>query len=827
MTTYYGIEPGEKYKPWLWPLPKDTKYIGKEGIYRKDGFMKASGTVKYCRDLTMPGMLYAKTMEAPHAHCKIIAMDTSRAEAVPGVRKIIRYDEDPIWYGIFDSFRAPLTPMALPTEAWFSGQLCGATIIADTELACEEAMRILEKDTEWERLPFYLDWDEAIKPGSTPIYPDRELINHYNPGRSVEFPDFTLSWTGFENKNNMYGEEIQEYGDADSAMTEATNTLEFSFKESLPDTLAGIEAQVQIAKYIDASNTIVETWENGQGSNSIHQTDGISHCHYSGGRFGHAFNVLQGDLLAKRAALETNQRPVCHLHDRSHFYWMGEEFGTYKMKVGYEDNGKITAIKIQNINCCGILDPENKICKSTGCENIHVTKTYPYQNIGPYSCYRHGGAQAAFLNEICHRIAEDLNMDPAEVAMINDGADGHSMEWINENVKKKYGFDATRDSLNEVIDIGKKAIDWNNKWHEPGTKLLPNGKYHGIGFMYCNSWHHRADDNSSFLKYRRERDMWGPIGLGVYKSGKVFVEGAHNEVGVNRGTTYQAIIADEIGLNFDDVVVKFIDEPEGSRSSFRFRGHGGSRGLISNAVMAIRLAQKAKKMILEKACKPRMNPGGYFDLYGYQWLEPAFPNKTPEELDIKDSMVFEIANPNNKQPISAITTYLSREMFVTDVPPDLDEELHTYPMGRQCYFMEVEVDPDTGHVDVIKDVCVYDAGKIISPETCHSQMIGGTYMGYGRSRVEEVFFDPNDGVRLNDDLINYPINLIGDIKGDIDVHLIETGLNWAPYGMGGIGESPTAVQTHITRYAVHNAIGKWLDEGKTTPEYVLKALGKV
>jgi hypothetical protein len=79
-------------------------------------------------------------------------------------------------------------------------------------------------------------------------------------------------------------------------------------------------------------------------------------------------------------------------------------------------------------------------------------------------------------------------MDPTEIALINDGSHGHDMAWVNENVKMPEGFDPNKNSLQLCLDAGKTAIDWDNKYHAPGTKKLANGKYHGIGFQWTESW---------------------------------------------------------------------------------------------------------------------------------------------------------------------------------------------------------------------------------------------------------------------------------------------------------------------------------------------------
>ena len=120
---------------------------------------------------------------------------------------------------------------------------------------------------------------------------------------------------------------------------------------------------------------------------------------------------------------------------------------------------------------------------------------------------------------------------------------------------------------------------------------------------------------------------------------------------------------------------------------------------------------------------------------------------------------------------------------------------------------------------------MYDAGKVINPEACNGQQYGGSYMGVGRSNIEAVYYDPVYGVKMNDNLIGYPIPLMKDC-GPIDCHLIETGLGYTCYGMFGIGENAGASVSTLTGPAIYNAIGTRVDDYPTTPDKVLKALGK-
>lgn len=750
----------------------------------------------------MAGVLCAKSMEAPYAHARITSMDTTRAAAVPGVRKIIKWDDPPIGVASFDGQRYPGPMPTLPSENWWAGQVCGAIVIADNELACDDALKLLLQDTKWQRLPFHLDWDKALESNAEVLYPDML-------------------------KDNVFDEEIEEYGDVDSALKSSPNTLDVVIKQT-PDTAAVVQGACDIVRYLHDDE--IEYWGN-------HETHFLfpaytpvflpwikrvtGHGFVNAGVFGHVWGGLASHLMAVRAAKETNGRPVRHTFD-SAFYWLGDEFGTTKVAIGYKDNGEVIAVKCNHINAGALADQLTQIRQSCKCENIYSKKTFPCQNLGAYHCYRHGANMVLTLVEVFNRVADALGMDPTEVALINDGSLGHDMAWITENIKKRQGFDASRDSLKECLAVGKQAIGWSSNWHKPGTKKLDNGCYHGIGFVWSNTWYHRPNDSTE-PDDLKNRLPWGPLGLAVEASGQVLVLGHNVEMGVNRDTTYAAILADEIGMKLDDVAFKFTNEPTEQRTPFEFHSHGDSRGMTTNSTMLGRLGRKAKEMILSFAVQPRLVAGGWGVTPGN--YPPLFPDKRPEELDIKDSMVFEIANPTNKFPVADIAAVFNTKMFIWDMAPDIDSSVETFSMGRQCHFMEVEVDPDTGKVKVNKLVMVNDAGKLISPETYAGQQYGGAYMGFGRSTFEEVIFDPSDGVRLNDDLINYPVPVMNDIEGPIECHQIETGLGYAAYGMFGVGENIGACVANLSRYAVHNAIGKWVDLC-TSPKKILEALGK-
>jgi xanthine dehydrogenase molybdenum-binding subunit len=781
----YGLTAEEPYEPWKWPVPANAKYIGKTGVRRLDGWVKASGKATYARDISRPGMLYAKNYLSPYPHAKIKSMDTSKAEALPGVRAVFRYDDPSIQWPYHGSgspsYIARFGPTTLcqgPEARWYPEPVA-AIVVADSELLCDEGLRLIEID--WDVLPFVIfpeDWAKSLEPGASLTFPE------LNP------------------ENNMSREIIDQYGDIEKGLSEAPNLLDVELNVE-EDVWAGVEGSCAVAEMI--GDDCVELWHHVAGAIPspiapwLKLNKMILHTPYGGGTFGsqgcsYMFAEGTSTMLTKLTG-----KPIKYLWDGSHFNGSGEHLGTYKMTIGYKDDGTVTAVKYHTILSGDYADQMNKIHKGSKIENLYIKMQYPYQNRGTQVCYKHGDNACTMHNEVFAQVASALNMDPTEVALINDGCAGISMADMAA-IKAEQGFDPSRDSLKECLEIGKKAIDWDNKWHAPGTKILPNGNYHGIGFQWMIAW------ESGYLHR-------GGVGLRINTDGTVSLLAGSADTGPNRETTYAEVVADELGVKFESVYFRTIDKEVG----FWLAMPGGSSGLIGNLQSLVRAAKKAKQLVLEYAAKER--PGAF----GGPPQPALFPGKTPEELDTKDGDIFEKANPDNKIPIATLAGTFSTQLFAWDYAPSVTA--NKYVMVRQCWFMEVEVDPDTGKCDVKKVVSVYDGGKVISPEGFEDQQYGGTYMGVGRSNTEQVIWDPIEGVKLNDNLIGYDIALMNDITEGVDCYAVETGLSYGPYGTCGCSEAPAANVSGLTRYAVHNAIGKWVDL-KTTPDKILKALGK-
>jgi CO/xanthine dehydrogenase Mo-binding subunit len=409
---------------------------------------------------------------------------------------------------------------------------------------------------------------------------------------------------------------------------------------------------------------------------------------------------------------------------------------------------------------------------------------------------------AMCLSLVFDHVAAELGLDPTEVALKNDGCNGHDISYLSE-YKRKHGF-PDRDSLRECIEAGKKAIGWAEKWHKPGARRLPNGRYHGIAF----TWNHDWDDVRGY----------GSAAIMIENDGTVSIISQHSDIGVNPWTPLCQIVADELGLRTGDVNVKAFDLDQG----FAMMSPDGSCNLASNGNLIKIASRKLKKMLLELAAK-------------------KFGDINAGELDIKDGIIYVKSDPQKKKTLKEVVARAvpMSHACIFEVEPPLiawawnqqglwgqDRKTGRPRLCRQAHFIEVEVDPETGEILVTKVVNVNDVGKAISPETVEGQMYGGDYMGIGRGLTEEMVWDPQTGVLLNRNLLNYEFASMLDY-GPIETIIKETGMGHGPYGSCGIGESTPTVMPAIIGNAVYNAIGKWIDDYPITPDKVLKALGRI
>jgi CO/xanthine dehydrogenase Mo-binding subunit len=795
-------------KPWLW-RPPEGGYIGRRGLRPKEAAEKVTGRAVYTNDIYLPGMLYAKAYRSPYTHARIKNMDSGKAEALPGVWTVIRYDDpnidlsDPYKSSMRGSMWLYWRDSILPDTADYYGARVGALVVAESQEVCDHALKLIGEGIEWEHLPFILDPEETAKPDAYLLHPELNA------------------------KNNVWKDiVILNQGNIEKGFAASDHIIEFCENKKEDDVWATPEPGCMVANWTGEE---LEFWYHGKilGMDVPNMTAPVFkndanykvpklklHVPNNGATFGGNAMGFTAHLV-RYAVIATRKtsRPVKVIDDYA-MSWEGVSFetGTAHYKIGFINDGTIVAIKIDLYQKTG-LPITSKFIDTIKTPNVYVHEIHSYWSRAHESCWKDGAANCTLANLIINKVAAYLSMDPTKVQLLNDGVKGHDMEWLDEHVKKPNGFPA-RDSLKEVIEAGKKAFSWDKKWHQPGTRKLPNGKMHGVGFYAVGSW---------------ETGRYGKNFPGIYigKDGIATILFRRCDEGQSAATSYCQIVADEVGLRYDDVKIEFKEF-----TGFESMGPGGSFGTNINSYTLVTNSRDMKKLLLEYALKPLPAMGG-FPGFMPPPIPSPFAGKTIEDLDIKESVIFEKANPANTMPVKKLASLLNNNptiietgpFFVASMP-ELPKVKEGFNMVRQACFIEVEVDTETGQVDVIKLVHSYDLGQSINPDVNEQQLIGGAYAGLGVSGAEAIYYDPQTGKKLNDNLIGYPVLTILDV-GDIECPIVETHLGWSTYGLTGCSEAgKAAVAAALLVPAVYNAIGKWIEETPVTPDRVLKALGK-
>jgi xanthine dehydrogenase molybdenum-binding subunit len=317
--------------------------------------------------------------------------------------------------------------------------------------------------------------------------------------------------------------------------------------------------------------------------------------------------------------------------------------------------------------------------------------------------------------------------------------------------------------------------------------------------------------------------------------GTANIIGMRCDNGVNAETAYCQVAADELGLRIEDIFYRpHVD------SGFFSMTPDSSTNMSVNGFAIRNAARLLKRKILESATarSGRTQRGSF---------PAAFEGYTPEDLDIKESVIFVKDDPRKRMSLAELVQPMGGEGPMCHSPEmgrgaqrsnfSVPLFAHSYQVQqgayssyrlrfcRQAHFMEVEVDPGTGQIFISKVVNVNDVGKVVSWEGCEAQQYGGTCMAVGRGLFEEIVHDPVTGVMLNGNLIDYKICGMNDV-GVIDTQLVETGMGFGPYGIVGIGEDVATVVPALVGPAVYNALGVRIDDFPITPSVVLRALGK-
>lgn len=755
-------------------MNKSYSFVGKN-VRKIDAVEKVTGTARYTTDVKLPKMLYGKVLRSPYPHAEIVSIDTSKAEALPGVKAVATYKNTSQTKFNTSATSTFTIPPLVPVEdqvifdsvVRYVGDEVAA-VAAVSEAVAEEALRLIE--VEYKELPSVFDALEAMKE-------DAPVIHHS------------------EVSKNVPGEKIHiEMGSIDKGFEEADHVFEHTFK--LPvQKQAQLETHSAVAEIgADGKITVWSTTQTPHPTRRILATIfGVPYTKvrvlnppYVGGGFGVRIGLsAKAEPIAVALAMLA-KRPVKVVYSREEDFIASDtrHSGYVTVKTGVKKDGTFTARKIQGIlNSGAYCSWSAETPGVLGCMGLSIYYC-PNQMYDGYSVYTNttpagamrgfGSPQAMFaVDSQVDIIAEALGMDPLELRRKNIMKVGQP--WI-------LPYECLSSGLEDCMDKGAKAIGWERRGKlnsNMGKKRRGIGV--GIGTHVSNAWPFCGDYSNAYVT--------------VQHDGSVHLASGIPDIGTSAPTALLQMVAEVLGVSFEKVNITFGDTES---TPFEIGSHA-SRTCYASGTAVVAAAKEAKDKILDYAAGKLGVP--------------------KDELEIDDDIIHSIKNPEIQISLAKIAMKAHDEgrQFI-GVGSIIPKNAAPY----QAQFAEVEVDLTTGKVKVIKIVGANDVGRAINPLVIEGQIEGGLLMGCGYALTEEIKYDAK-GRQLNHSYEKYSLPTAMDVP-EIESIIVEAPDPTHPFGVKGVGETALIPTAAAIANAVYDAIGIRFYEIPLTAEKVYKAL---
>jgi xanthine dehydrogenase molybdenum-binding subunit len=753
-------------------MTEEYRFIGKS-TKRKDAAEIVTGATQYLDDIKFANLLHGKVLRSPHAHAYITKIDKSKAENLPGVKAVLTWEDVPDWKG-----GTPRVVRILDRKLRFVGDAV-ALVAATTAQIAKQALALIE--VEYEILPAVFDVEEAMKPGAPQLY--EELPgNIVTPGTPAFGP-------------TCLSEVVM--GDVERGFAEADAVSEGTFGyENIPNPIPP-EPPGAVALWEEPNKATL--WVSNQASylDKIllyhvfgKKVEVRTHGAACGGSFGTKLMSWQVQTYATLLSRATG-RPVKIIFTKEEHIaaFVLRPGSRMQARVGMKKDGTVTAVSGTWLVDTGYYSGTTQAQVAVGCGEVQLmTRCHNWDlrtaivctNRNASGSVRGFGGQelkCSFIPVLCLAM-EKLDIDPVQFIKKNYVKPGDGYFWRDGLWYVYRGID-----YSDAMDQGAQRFGWREKWQgwlKPSSVAGPKRRGIGVGV------HGNADigEDSSEAHVRLNPD------------GSAMLFSCITEHGTGQRSNYVKMVAEVLQLPMERVTVSPADS---LINPFEY-GPFGSRGTYAIGSAAIAAAEDARRQLLALVA-PRLQA-------------------KPEELDTVDGVIFVKAEPERRLKWGAIG-YDRTVMGYGRFDPDFTLA------NCMTTFVEVEVDTETGKVDLVRTVNATDVGQIIDPPGLAGQLNGclGS-SGIDSALFEETVLDTNTGHILNANMIDYKWRTFAELPV-IDNVVLETPVASHRFKAIGVGEVATSPGPMAILMAVSNALGVWLHEYPVTPEKVLKALGEV
>jgi 4-hydroxybenzoyl-CoA reductase subunit alpha len=750
-----------------------------------DGYGKVTGATVYADDMTFPGMLHGKILRSPHPHARILSIDTSEAEALPGVHAVVTGREMAVKYCIIPWTRDEY-PLCVDRVRYIGDGV--AAVAAVDEETANRALRLIR--VEYELLEPVLEPERALEPDAP------QLHDSGKPGRN----------------GNITKHVHLEFGDVDAALASSNVVVEgvYFFQGT---THTPIEPHCAIG-YYDPTGMLT-VWSATQVPHYLHRELArvldldVARIRVVqpavGGAFGGKSEPFDLEFCVALLSRKTG-RPVKILYTREEVFYAHR--GRHPMKMQYRTgasrDGRIKAVDGKLLLDGGAYASFGLVTAYYAGQLLtapYTFETYRFDSTRVYTnkpaCgpkRGHGSVQPRFAFEVqLDKIAERLALDPIELRRRN---------FIGERTRTINELRVTSNGFLQCLDAVENASDWRRKF-----RRLPYGCGVGVaGSCYISG--------TNYPIYPNEMPQ-AAIQVQIERSGRVAVFTGASEIGQGSNSIVAYIAAEELGVPLDYVRVHATDTDlvpvdlgaYSSRETF----------MVGNAcVMAAR--ELRRKVI---------------DAVAGQWHVPA------AQVGLAGGWAFDLRDTARRMPITEAFN-LAEAAHGTlaavghyNTPKDIHGEYRGGTIGASpaysftAHVAEVEVDVETGFIMVDRIWIAHDCGRALNPVLVEGQMEGSAYMGFAEALMEEQIFKDAEqgraGLHNAPSLLDYRIPTTVDTP-ELQSLIIESLDPEGPYGAKEAGEGPLHPSIPAIANALYDAVGVRMDIMPFSPPRVWRAL---
>ena len=727
-------------------------FIG-QSIYRNGFKEKLTGTAKFTADIYPPNMLYTKILRSPYAHAKILAIDTTQAEQMPGVKAILT----PFHVGA-SVLIGPDMPI-LDTTVRFVGDEVMA-IAAEDEESADLAIRKVK--VKYSILPFVLDAEDALLDaapkihksgnlwGATPIVLERGDIN-----------------SGFETAEKIYSERYRVESHSGAALEPRISIAHWTSKGlTVWKTSRGIhQDRDSIAKAFDLPPKKVTVICNALGAGYGNKDEGRS--------------AYIASMLSEIAG-----HPVRVEYSRKEEFIAGRvrHQSIIDLKIGVKMDGTISAIHTKVIaNTGAYLASGAGVIRRAGqgpiylynCPNVKYEGYLVYTNSPVAGSYRGLGApQGHFaLESMIDKISDDLGIDPLDFRMNNKveatGQPGSRISDRNTPVDPQPvegGIPFSSYGLTSCLDIGSRLISWRHK--KRFSKSAPTGHLRGTGMAMC--------------LYRGGPGQPSKIVMRLFPDRLEIITGIL-DVGQGIYTILIQFAAEIFRCDPELVTIHAGDSSSTPESPLT----AGSTATFSTGLALQEAANKLKEQLF----------GLSRELLDIQY----------KDLDLRNFSIFSKVDPRQAMSIHQMFSHLNitfLETTVTSKPSSTTHIVNSFA----AHFAQLDIDISTGSIKLMRYVAVHDSGTIINHNMAVNQVEGGVNQMLGLALQEEVILDPKTGMTLNASFLEHKSFLINDYQ-QVETEFVQTHDPVGPFGAKALGEPPSVPVLAVIANALYDATG--------------------